>query len=45
VGYWALWRHVDTVAATPLQRRAQANASAAWCWMRRVLHDDVDRQD
>jgi len=29
--------HVDIIAATPLQRRAQANAPAAWGCLRRVL--------
>jgi len=41
---WAIWRHVGTVAATPLQRREQTNALAAWCWLRSVLDDD-GRQD
>jgi len=35
-----IWRHVDTVAATPaLQRRGQVNAPAVWCWLRPVLDD------
>ena len=31
-----LMGHVETGAATPLRRRAQANAPAAWCCLRRV---------
>jgi len=31
--------HVNTVAATPLQRCTQANAPAAWCWLYPVLDD------
>ena len=30
---------VDSVAATPLQRHAQANAPAAQCWLRPVIDD------
>jgi len=30
-------RHVDTMEATSLQRRAQVNAPAAWCWLCPVL--------
>jgi len=36
--------HVDTVAATPPQRRAQANTLAARYWLRPVLDNDK-RQD